>query len=143
MNAFGFCNLSIVPCRKETSDKSEMVNQLLFGEYFEVLEEYKSWIRIRSGIDEYEGWIDRKQYLPVSKETYQSLKKQTPSYTADIVSVITDITEDVSFPVTMGCMLPFHKGKEYFIEKKKYAYQGNVVAPTAKIKRAELVEDAF
>lgn len=120
-----------------------MVTQLLFGEYFEVLEEYKSWVRIRSGIDEYEGWIDRKQYLPTSKETYQSLKKQEPSYTGDIVGVITDVAEDISFPVTIGCLLPFRKGKEYFVEKKKYAYQGNVVSPPGKIKRADLVEDAF
>ena len=143
MNSFGFCDLSIIPCRKDASDKSEMVTQLLFGEYFEALEEYKNWLRIRSGVDSYEGWIDRKQYLPVSKETYQALKKATPSYTADVVGIVTDISENVSFPVTLGCMLPFIKGKEFAVEKKKYMYEGNRVTPSGKIKRTGIVEDAF
>jgi len=143
MSSFGFCNLSIVPCRRETSDKSEMVTQLLFGEYFEVLEEYKNWVRVRSGIDNYEGWIDRKQYQGISKETYQSLKKGPSALTADIVGVITDISEDISFPVTVGCILPFLKGKEFTIEKKKYQYQGKAVTPSGKIKRSDIVEDAY
>lgn len=143
MSSFGFCNLSIVPCRKEASDKSEMVTQLLFGEYFEVLEEYKSWILVRSGIDGYEGWTDQKQCLPISKETFQLLKKASPAYTSDVVGIITDISEDISFPVTMGCMLPFLKGNEFTIEKKKYAYEGNTVTPSGKIKRSGIIEDAF
>ena len=143
MSSYGFCNLSVIPCRRETSDKSEMVNQLLFGEYFEVLEEFKNWVRIKSGIDEYEGWIDQKQYLPISKDTFSQLKKNEPSYTADIIGVLTDTSANASFPVTVGCMLPFLKGKTFSIEKKKYEYEGNVISPTSKIKRSKLVEDAF
>ncbi|MGP8214146.1 MAG: NlpC/P60 family protein [Bacteroidia bacterium] len=143
MNSCGFCNLSIIPCRKDTSDRSEMVTQLLFGEYFEVLEEYKNWLRIRSGIDGYEGWIDSKQYLPVSKETYQSLKKHSPALVADILGVLTDETDNVSFPVTIGSLLHFSKNKEIVVEKRKYAYQGNTITPAGKIKRSKLVEDAF
>ncbi len=143
MNSFGYCNLSIVPCRKDTSDRSEMVTQLLFGEYFEVLDESKTWLHVRSGIDGYEGWIDRKQQLPVSKETYQSIKKHTPTYVADILGVLTDETDSVSFPVTIGSLLHFTKGKEIHIEKRKYVYQGNVMAPAGKVKRSKLVEDAF
>jgi len=120
-----------------------MVTQLLFGEYFEVLEEFKNWIRIRSGVDNYEGWIDKKQFLPISKDTYQSLKKQTPAIAADIVGIVTDLSTSIAFPITAGCMLPFVKGEEFSIENKKYAYQGTIINPTGKIKRADLVEDAF
>jgi cell wall-associated NlpC family hydrolase len=120
-----------------------MVTQLLFGEYFEVTEEYKNWVRIRSGIDGYEGWIDVKQYQSVSKDTYQSLKKHALTYVADILGVMTDETDNVSFPVTIGSLLHFTKGKEIVIEKKKYSYLGNVLSPSGKIKRSKLVEDAF
>jgi hypothetical protein len=143
MSSFGFCNLSAIPCRRETSDKSEMVTQLLFGEYFEALEEFNNWIRIRSGVDNYEGWIDKKQFLPISKDTYQLLKKQTPAIAADIVGIVTDVSASVAFPITAGCMLPFVKGKEFSIENKKYSYQGTILNPTGKIKRTDLVEDAF
>ena len=35
---FGICNLAIVPVRAEASDRSEQVSQLLFGEYFKIIE---------------------------------------------------------------------------------------------------------
>jgi len=143
MNMFGFCNLSVVPCRREPSDKSEMTTQLLFGEHFEILEEHKSWIYICSAIDGYKSWIDRKQYLPVSKETFDKLSGAAYSRTSDIVGVITEATENISFPVTIGSRLPFIHGKEFAIEKKKYSFQGSVTTPGAKPKRAKIVEDSF
>jgi cell wall-associated NlpC family hydrolase len=121
-----------------------MVTQLLFGEYFEILEEYKSWLRVRSGLDNYEGWIDRKQHAPITKDTYSLLKKEKHSIAGDIVGVINDVSEGVAFPVTIGCLLPFvKKNNEFTIEKKKYQYQGNVKSPSSKIKRADIVEEAF
>ncbi len=51
-----------VPMRHEPSDRAEMVNQLLYGEQYEVLEEREKWIRIKTIHDSYEGWIDLKQH---------------------------------------------------------------------------------
>lgn len=51
-----------VPVRREPSDRSEMVNQLLLGDTFEVLEQQEKWSRIRGDYDGYEGWIDNKQW---------------------------------------------------------------------------------
>lgn len=59
---FGICNLSIIPLRFEPSDKSEIVSQVLFGEHFEVIEQNKQWCKIKLFYDNYEGWIDVKQY---------------------------------------------------------------------------------
>ena len=36
---FGIADLSVIPMRREKSERSEMVSQLLFGEVYEVLEE--------------------------------------------------------------------------------------------------------
>ena len=143
MNLFGFCNLSVVPCRTEPSDKSEMTTQLLFGEHFEILEEHKSWVYIVSAIDGYKSWIDRKQYLPISKETFDKLSAEEYSRTSDIVGVISETTENISFPVTIGSRLPLLKGKEFSIEKKKYNFQGSTTNPGAKPRRAKIVEDSF
>jgi len=57
----------LVPGRREPSDKSEMVTQLLFGEVYQVLEEQKKWVLIRNEADQYECWIDRKQHVPISE----------------------------------------------------------------------------
>ena len=58
----GYCFLSAVPMRREPSDRSEMVNQLLFDDTFKVLERQEKWSRIRCDYDGYEGWVDNKQY---------------------------------------------------------------------------------
>ncbi|MFT4661928.1 MAG: hypothetical protein ACI8XB_002209 [Patiriisocius sp.] len=59
----GVVGLTLVPGRKEPNDRSEMITQLLFGEEYEVLEEQEKWIRIKGLSDDYECWIDRKQFL--------------------------------------------------------------------------------
>jgi len=143
MNLFGFCNLSVVPCRREPSDKSEMITQLLFGEHFEILEEHKNWVYISSSIDGYKSWIDQKQYLPISKETFDQLNSSASSRTSDIVGVITETTENISFPITIGSCLPLIKGKDFTIEKKKYNFQGSIISSAIKPKRAKIVEDSF
>lgn len=56
----GIVNQSLVAIRREPSESSEMINQLLFGETFTILENYKSWLRIISINDTYEGWLDSK-----------------------------------------------------------------------------------
>jgi len=72
---YGICNLSIIPLRIEPDDSSEMVSQVLFGEQFKVLEMRKKWIKIRLTFDNYEGWLDNKQFIEITEETYLDLKR--------------------------------------------------------------------
>ncbi|NVO10614.1 MAG: C40 family peptidase [Bacteroidales bacterium] len=62
----GIANQSLVAVRREPSESSEMVNQLLFGETFTIVEIYNSWLRIISNHDAYEGWLDSKLTTPIS-----------------------------------------------------------------------------
>ena len=74
--SFGFCHLSIVPLRKNPSDTSEMISQLLFGDIFEVIEKStKNWIFIRTAYDNYEGYIDPKQQVEISSEDFIKFQK--------------------------------------------------------------------
>jgi len=101
---YGICNLSIIPLRLEPKDTSELVSQILYGECFKVLELRKKWIRIRLGFDNYEGWIDNKQYLEIEKDTYQALNKDTPILSADLVDFITN-EQQQRVPVPQGAVL--------------------------------------
>ena len=58
---YGVCGLSAIPMRREPADTAEMVNQVLFGETFEVVEYRKKWSFIKLQHDGYEGWVDNKQ----------------------------------------------------------------------------------
>ena len=49
-----------VPVRKEPRERSEMVTQVLFGEHMEVLDDEGRWIYVKSLLDHYEGWLDKR-----------------------------------------------------------------------------------
>lgn len=51
--------------RREPSDRSEMVNQLLRGDTFVVLCREESWSLVCCDYDGYEGWVDNKQWRSV------------------------------------------------------------------------------
>jgi len=68
---FRAINQSLVALRAEPFDRSEMVNQLLFGEVFEVFEEYKGWLRVRLSHDSYEGWVDQKASIELTNEQWE------------------------------------------------------------------------
>jgi hypothetical protein len=67
-----FCMVSIAPLRKEASDASEIISQLLFGEPVEILSFGKPWVKVQSFLDGYEGFVDIKHLLPL---TAKELKK--------------------------------------------------------------------
>lgn len=55
------CLLPVVPLRKEPSHRSEMVSQLLFGEYVELGEEKDGFVRVTCLYDGYPGWVQAGQ----------------------------------------------------------------------------------
>lgn len=85
---YGLCNLGIVPLRAEASDPSELVSQVLYGERFKVLDKRKKWSRIRLDADKYEGWIDNKQYVELTEDSYKSLNALKPALTSELVEYI-------------------------------------------------------
>ncbi len=101
---YGICNLSIVPLRFEPSDKSELVSQVLYGDYFKVLEQRKSWSKIRLAFDKYEGWIDNKQYLEIAESQYKSLNNETPKLSADLVEFVQDADKQL-YSISLGSTL--------------------------------------
>lgn len=66
--------LSVIPMRKEASHRSEMVSQLLFGEYVEILEEEKDFTRVKCLYDNYEGWVQANQLTPANGEVNTTSK---------------------------------------------------------------------
>ncbi|RXG20650.1 C40 family peptidase [Leeuwenhoekiella marinoflava] len=86
---YGICPLSIVPMRLEPADAAEMVNQVLYGEHFKVLEIRKKWSRIRLAHDKYEGWVDNKQYKEITEENYSTAEERIPLLASDLLQMAT------------------------------------------------------
>ena len=86
----GICYLSLIPVRSEPSEKSEMVNQLLYGDMVDIDETQGEWLKIVSRHDGYSGWCNDKQIDLLSHETLEVLTHSSQvlvsSTTASLVS---------------------------------------------------------
>ena len=135
---YGISNLSIVPMRNEAADQSEMVNQVIFGEHFKVLEIRKKWSKIRLAHDSYEGWICNKQWIEIEEDIYKQLDKEVATITTDILDIITKTHHQ---PIVIGSILPSYKSGHALINNEMYQFDG--LTTPGFIKKDKLVENAL
>lgn len=105
--------LSVIPMRKEPSHRSEMVSQLLFGEYAEILEEEEQFVRVKCLYDSYEGWIQTNQISLVS-EVFSA-----DTYTIDWVTPVSLAGHHVHAP--MGSPV-YGKENVFHVNKTEVRY---------------------
>ncbi|MCK4663723.1 MAG: C40 family peptidase [Bacteroidales bacterium] len=108
----GICLLSIIPVRKEPSEKSEMVTQILFGEFYEIIDLSGNWLNIKLSFDNYEGWIDKKAHNFISIDYFNELNNSSPFITSNIVSQIHEINHNYSLSILCGSSLHFFNENE-------------------------------
>ncbi|NVK53903.1 MAG: C40 family peptidase [Flavobacteriaceae bacterium] len=137
---YGICNLSIVPLRKESSDVSEMISQVLFGEHFKVLEKRKNWSKIRLQFDSYEGYIDNKQYEEITEDLYTKISSSDISLSANLVDFLTTSNGALS-TICLGSQLPFFSNKKLSINKSQYTYDGDII--NKKLSKEYLLKMAY
>ncbi len=137
---YGICNLSIVPLRLEPTDVSEMVNQLVFGEHFLILEKTKKWSKIKLAFDGYEGYIDNKQYENISEETYNLLENNENHYAGELIDFIIDKQDNLT-TIPLGAKLPFYTDNKFSINERIYSYEGKVNHKT--LEKTAIVEIAY
>lgn len=130
---YAICNLGIVPLRLEPTNTSEMVSQVLYGEYFKILEERGKWSRIRTAFDSFEAWIDNKQYVKISEEEYNKFDSEEPVLSADLVEFISSQDQNLT-PIPLGSLLNF---TSYL----NHSHSGNKISGI--MDKSRLIESAF
>ena len=118
MNAI--CPLAQVPVRFDPSDRSEMVTQILFGETFSILEERGSWLLVRMHLDNYEGFIDRKQSLQVTDEFIEKMKISSNHIITDKTAVCYSKNESTFLLLGKGSLLPLSEGSTFHLGHQTY-----------------------
>jgi hypothetical protein len=103
---FGICNLAIIPLRFEPNDRSEIVSQVLFGEHFEVIEQLKQWSKVKLHYDDYEGWIDSKQFQIITEADFNQLSQDAIILSSDLIEYIT-APNNLLTPIPLGASLSF------------------------------------
>jgi len=137
---FGICNLNCIAIRKEASDHSEMVSQMLFGETFQVLAEEGSWIKIHLDYDFYEGWVDKKQIIELSQEVYQRIEKHKVHFSNEMVTFISNNKEHLQI-LSLGAVLPEYNKGLFRLNDLTYEFDGDTI--TGKRPKSDLVNTAY
>lgn len=137
----GICHLAVIPMRAEPSHCVEMVSQLLFGEAYRVLEESSEWVKIAACHDDYEGWIQRKQYFGVSDDIFDNYLKAHKLRLS-----LPFVTTGVPFPkvLTMGALMVTDSEKSPFKERFKIPnaeswWPAEAAADASRMQRGELL----
>jgi cell wall-associated NlpC family hydrolase len=134
---YAICTVAAAPVRKEPSHKTEMTNQLLFGETLEVLEIKEGWLRVRSMYDRYEGWVTEHQIEDVEKDV---ASEPLQFVCADLISSIQFHDQVISVP--MGAALTGFKKEKGSLWKDQYSFDGMFRSFEHPANEKELLETA-
>ena len=117
ITGYGICMLSLIPVRKEPSEQSEQVTQILCGETFEILEKSERWSAIRNTNDRYEGWINTKMITGITKEKYHELLECNVFVVRDAIFRTEKESRQVIHWIPAGSLLQL-KGSDLILNNK-------------------------
>jgi gamma-D-glutamyl-L-lysine dipeptidyl-peptidase len=127
----GICMVAFVPVRKAPREKSEMISQLLFGEYYYLEEITDKWLKINTLFDHYTGWIDRKFFREARLTKGIDSEKQPVLY-SKIAEI--EIQDGSTQLIPAGSSLPYYDQAthEFMIGKQKFRIRplfGDILLP--------------
>ncbi|MCC5918835.1 MAG: C40 family peptidase [Cryomorphaceae bacterium] len=140
----GICLLSTVPMRSEPSHRSEMVNQMIFGEMFVSIGKTRNedWFEIELTHDGYCGWVDRKQLTPLEPSVFEALMKQPKSFLIDPLNLCVQQSSQLSTFLVPGSVVPLEKASPTFqIDGDTYEFNGALA--NGKCSRSEMLSFAY
>lgn len=130
----GVCLLATIAMRAEPSHRSELVNQLIFGDLYEVLETKGEWLFICLQHDGYKGWINANQANFIDSEEFETLKHAPYVLSADLVHLLKNRTTGASLMIGAGCKLYFFDNQSASIAGMVFEYLGQVIIPKQSVR---------
>ncbi|HEX6333191.1 MAG TPA: SH3 domain-containing protein, partial [Flavisolibacter sp.] len=116
---YGICTVAAAPARKEPGHRNEMVNQLLFGECVEVLDQQQEWLHIRSLADDYPGWVTEHMIEEAPVDTATASCRYVAS---GLVNPVTLPDQLVNAP--MGSFLTGYDEETRLLWDERHKYHG-------------------
>jgi hypothetical protein len=127
---YAVCAVSAAAVRKEARHESEMVNQLLFGDFLRILEYGKDgWVFIEGLVDKYKGWLRSAQLETVDHAMVDNENKWLLCSNG-ISDCIETNTGRIHVP--FGANLPGIKNGGAKIGTLSYSYGGEYLADRTK-----------
>ena len=124
---FGICLNPLVPLRAAPEEKSEMTDQMLFGEEFQIQKVHEKWIYIKRLPDAYEGWINSRHFLQCSENRIQQMHHSDRFILQHPFNRLTVDNNPLILPA--GSILPFfgRENKTFEMGNHKYFLHENLV----------------
>jgi gamma-D-glutamyl-L-lysine dipeptidyl-peptidase len=127
----GICLVAFIPVRKAPQEQSEMISQLLFGEYYYLEEIKDKWLKVNTLFDHFTGWIDRKFFREANLENGMDNQKQPVLYSR-IAEI--EIHDGSSQLIPAGSSLPSYDQAthKFMIGKQKFRIKplsGDILLP--------------
>lgn len=140
----GISNLSIIPVRKEPSERSEMVTQILFGEHFELREQIMGWTYVKLEFDGCVGWVDSKMITPIFERTKRKIENSPIAVTSDVITIV-PVNEERNLMLVVGSTLPIWRPylKQFSVTRDTYLATGEVVYGELKNPREIAINQAL
>lgn len=142
MADYGYCNTSMAAMRAEPSERSEMVSQLFFYEVFTILEDTVKWLFIRCENDGYTGWIDRKQYLPITDKEYTLLRGRSMAFPKDFITTLENQQTSERIRIFHGTPLPVNIQGVVEINSQQWKPEGEIFYRPSSPDRKNIVKMA-
>ncbi len=124
---FAICQVSVAPVRRSSSDKSEMVTQLLFGETVEITEKKGTWRKIKCSWDNYPGWVDHKLLKVITPPELERAAGAS-HHSLELAQAI--MADDHFLPVLLGSALPEYDGMRLKLGDEEFTFSGQAVPPS-------------
>ena len=140
---FGVCNLALVPLRTDPSDRSEMSSQLLFGDSFVILEVGEKWTRVVTSYDDYEGWIDNKQYVVISDIAYAGLSNLNTILGLSAIHAVSKTDTSEVLCLLAGTIIPQTVDNNFYLGETRYKLEGQVRHPNINEFRSSVTDAAM
>ncbi|MCC5920875.1 MAG: NlpC/P60 family protein [Cyclobacteriaceae bacterium] len=141
-SAFGIVRIAQVPMRSQPTDSAEMVNQLLFGEHYQVIgKDTKSgWLQIINDYDGYEGWLDYRQHYEISEAYFEHINQVNYQITRSLISEIS--FQDNRISIVKGSIIPMGQN-ELFAPEESLLFEGKAETIGDQCSSEKLIEIAL
>ncbi len=138
---YGISIQATIPVRETPSDKSQMVNQLLFGDLYLIKETQGSWSLIETQHDHYEGWVDSKQLHVISEKDFNQLTESKIYFVNSLCGKVTD-EKNNTIPVTFGAKIYAPDKHTFFIGHQRFSFSGELTEPITGTNGRQIVATA-
>ncbi len=139
-NQYAIVTVPAAPVRKLASHRSEMSNQLLFGEAVKIIKQKDdTWFKIESLYDGYQGWLTYHLISLVDEKTATA-----PGHLLASGMLNTIITNNRTMHIPLGSSLVNFQKNKGIIGNLEYSFKGKTLNPLSiHNKAASLVNNAL